>query len=298
MNEADKALLERFHDTLWLEQGLSANTLEAYRSDLEGLAKWLAPRGTSLVGVTRADLFSYLEHCVNKGSGARTTARLLSSLRRFYRYLIREKALESDPTALIEAPKLGRPLPKSLTEEQVVKLLHAPDIAKPRGLRDRAMLETLYATGLRVTELVSLMLSQVNLTEGAVRVIGKGDKERLVPLGEEAIKWINRFIAEGRPELTRRKTTPVLFPGNRGEPLTRQAFWHNIKRYARVAEIQTALSPHTLRHAFATHLLNHGADLRVVQMLLGHADLSTTQIYTHVASERLKSLHAKHHPRG
>ena len=179
-----------------------------------------------------------------------------------------------------------------------MKLLHAPDIAKPRGLRDRAMLETLYATGLRVTELVSLMLSQVNLTEGAVRVIGKGDKGTLGAAGEEAIKWINRFIAEGRPELTKRKTTPVLFPGNRGEPLTRQAFWHNIKRYARVAEIQTALSPHTLRHAFATHLLNHGADLRVVQMLLGHADLSTTQIYTHVASERLKSLHAKHHPRG
>ncbi len=298
MNEADKVLLERFHDTLWLEQGLSTNTLEAYRSDLEGLAKWLTPRGTSLITVTRTDLFSYLEHCVNKGSQARTTARLVSSLRRFYRYLIREKLLDADPTALIEAPKLGRPLPKSLTEEQVVQLLQAPDINKPRGLRDRAMLETLYATGLRVTELVSLMLSQVNLIEGVVRVIGKGDKERLVPLGEEAIRWINRYIAEGRPELTKRKTTPVLFPGNRGEPLTRQAFWHNIKRYARVADIQTGLSPHTLRHAFATHLLNHGADLRVVQMLLGHADLSTTQIYTHVASERLKSLHAKHHPRG
>ena len=194
--------------------------------------------------------------------------------------------VDADPTALIEAPKLGRPLPKSLTEEQVVKLLHAPDIAKPRGLRDRAMLEMLYATGLRVSELVGLLASQVNLIEGVVRVIGKGDKERLVPLGEEAIKWINRFIAEGRPDLTKRKTTPVLFPGNRGEALTRQAFWHNIKRYARTADIKTALSPHTLRHAFATHLLNHGADLRVVQMLLGHADLSTTQIYTHVASER------------
>lgn len=298
MNEADKALIERFHDMLWLEQGLSGNTLDAYRSDLEGLAKWLAPRGTLLIGVTRADLFGYLEHCVNKGSGARTTARLLSSLRRFYRYLIREKAVDADPTALIEAPKLGRPLPKSLTEEQVVKLLHAPDIAKPRGLRDRAMLEMLYATGLRVSELVGLLSSQANLIEGVVRVIGKGDKERLVPLGEEAIKWINRFIAEGRPDLTRRKTTPVLFPGNRGEALTRQAFWHNIKRYARTADIKTALSPHTLRHAFATHLLNHGADLRVVQMLLGHSDLSTTQIYTNVARERLKSLHARHHPRG
>ncbi len=298
MNEADKALIERFHDMLWLEQGLSGNTLDAYRSDLEGLAKWLKPRGAKLASASRADLFGYLEHCVKRGARPRTTARLLSSLRRFYRYLVREKLSKDDPTALIDAPKLGRPLPKSLTEEQVEKLLHAPDVNTPRGLRDRAMLETLYATGLRVSELVNLLSMQVNLTDGVVRVIGKGDKERLVPLGEEAVKWINRFIAEGRPDLTRRKPTPVLFPGNRGEALTRQAFWHNIKRYARTADIQTALSPHTLRHAFATHLLNHGADLRVVQMLLGHADLSTTQIYTHVASERLKSLHAQHHPRG
>ncbi len=298
MNEADKALIERFHDMLWLEQGLSGNTLDAYRSDLEGLAKWLKPRGAKLLSASRADLFGYLEHCVKRGARPRTTARLLSSLRRFYRYLVREKLTKDDPTALIEAPKLGRPLPKSLTEEQVEKLLNAPDINTPRGLRDRAMLEALYATGLRVSELVNLLSMQVNLTEGVVRVVGKGDKERLVPLGEEAIKWINRYIAEGRPDLIKRKPTPVLFPGNRGEALTRQAFWHNIKRYARAAGIQTALSPHTLRHAFATHLLNHGADLRVVQMLLGHADLSTTQIYTHVASERLKSLHAQHHPRG
>ncbi|TAM44800.1 MAG: site-specific tyrosine recombinase XerD [Gammaproteobacteria bacterium] len=298
MNEADKALIERFHDMLWLEQGLSGNTLDAYRSDLEGLAKWLKPRGAKLLSASRADLFGYLEHCVKRGARPRTTARLLSSLRRFYRYLVREKLTKDDPTALIEAPKLGRPLPKSLTEEQVEKLLNAPDINTPRGLRDRAMLEALYATGLRVSELVNLLSMQVNLTEGVVRVVGKGDKERLVPLGEEAIKWINRYVAEGRPDLTKRKPTPVLFPGNRGEALTRQAFWHNIKRYARAAGIQTPLSPHTLRHAFATHLLNHGADLRVVQMLLGHADLSTTQIYTHVASERLKSLHAQHHPRG
>jgi integrase/recombinase XerD len=298
MNEADKALIERFHDMLWLEQGLSGNTLDAYRSDLEGLAKWLRPRGTKLLSASRADLFGYLEHCVKRGARPRTTARLLSSLRRFYRYLVREKLTKDDPTALIEAPKLGRPLPKSLTEEQVEKLLHAPDVNTPRGLRDRAMLEMLYATGLRVSELVNLLSMQANLTEGVVRVVGKGDKERLVPLGEEAVKWINRFVAEGRPDLTKRKPTPVLFPGNRGEALTRQAFWHNIKRYARAAGIQTALSPHTLRHAFATHLLNHGADLRVVQMLLGHSDLSTTQIYTHVASERLKSLHARHHPRG
>ncbi len=298
MNEADKALIERFHDMLWLEQGLSGNTLDAYRSDLEGLARWLKPRGAKLVSASRADLFGYLEHCVKRGARPRTTARLLSSLRRFYRYLVREKLSKDDPTALIDAPKLGRPLPKSLTEEQVEKLLYAPDVNTPRGLRDRAMLEMLYATGLRVSELVNLLSMQVNLTEGVVRVVGKGDKERLVPLGEEAVRWINKYIAEGRPDLTKRKSTPVLFPGNRGEALTRQAFWHNIKRYARAAGIQTALSPHTLRHAFATHLLNHGADLRVVQMLLGHADLSTTQIYTHVASERLKSLHAQHHPRG
>ncbi len=298
MNAADKALIERFHDVLWLEQGLSGNTLDAYRSDLEGLARWLAPRGVPIARAARADLFGYLEHAVKKGAKPRTSARLLSSLRRFYRYLLREKLTKDDPTALIEAPKLGRPLPKSLTEEQVEKLLRAPDIGTPRGLRDRAMLETLYATGLRVSELVNLLSMQVNLADGFVRVVGKGDKERLVPLGEEAVKWINRYIAECRPDLTRRKSTPVLFPGNRGEALTRQAFWHNIKRYARVAGIQTALSPHTLRHAFATHLLNHGADLRVVQMLLGHSDLSTTQIYTNVARERLKSLHARHHPRG
>ncbi|HSD96301.1 MAG TPA: site-specific tyrosine recombinase XerD [Sulfuricaulis sp.] len=298
MSTPDKDIIERFCDAIWLQEGLSANTLDAYRRDLEGLSRWLAPRGTALMTASRGDLLDYLSGCVSKGARPRTTARLLSSLRRFYGYLVREERIKTDPTALIDSPKIGRPLPKSLTEEQVEKLLQSPDVATHYGLRDRAMLETLYATGLRVSELVGLTLSQVSLTQGVVRVIGKGDKERLVPLGEEAIAWISRYLAEGRPKLVRSRSTDALFATARGGPMTRQAFWHNLKVHARTAAIQTALSPHTLRHAFATHLLNHGADLRVVQMLLGHADLSTTQIYTHVAQARLKSLHEAHHPRG
>jgi integrase/recombinase XerD len=298
MNVPDKEITERFCDALWLQEGLSANTLDAYRRDLEGLGRWLSARGATLMTVTRADLLEYLSDCVRKGARPRTTARLLSSLRRFYGYLIREDRIKADPTALIDSPKIGRPLPKSLTEEQVEKLLQSPNVATPLGLRDRAMLETIYATGLRVSELVGLTLSQVSLTQGVVRVIGKGDKERLVPLGEEAISWINRYLAEGRPALVKRRSTDAVFTTTRGGPMTRQAFWHNLKRHARVGGIHASLSPHTLRHAFATHLLNHGADLRVVQMLLGHADLSTTQIYTHVARARLKTLHQQHHPRG
>jgi integrase/recombinase XerD len=265
---------------------------------VEGLSRWLSPRGTALISATRADLLEYLSNLVGKGARPRSTARLLSSLRRFYGYWVRENRIKSDPTALIDSPKIGRPLPKSLTEEQVEKLLLSPDDTTPHGLRDRAMLETLYATGLRVSELVGLTLSQVSLTQGVVRVIGKGGKERLVPLGEEAMFWISRYLAEGRSKLLRRHSTDAVFITARGGSMTRQAFWHNLKRHARVGGIQTVLSPHTLRHAFATHLLNHGADLRVVQMLLGHADLSTTQIYTHVAQARLKTLHQQHHPRG
>jgi len=298
MSSPDREIIERFCDALWLQEGLSTNTLDAYRCDVEGLSRWLAPRGTSLISATRADLLEYLSNLVGKGARPRSTARLLSSLRRFYGYLGREDKIKTDPTALIDSPKLGRPLPKSLSEEQVEKLLQSPDVATHYGLRDRAMLETLYATGLRVSELVGLTLSQVSLTQGVVRVIGKGDKERLVPMGEEAISWISRYLAEGRPKLVRSRSTDALFTTARGGPMTRQAFWHNLKVHTRTAGIQTALSPHTLRHAFATHLLNHGADLRVVQMLLGHADLSTTQIYTHVAQARLKSLHEAHHPRG
>jgi integrase/recombinase XerD len=298
MSMTDKESIERFCDVLWLQEGLSANTLDAYRRDLEGLSRWLSARGATLVTAARADLLEYLAKSVSQGAQPRTTARTLSSLRRFYGYLVREDRIPSDPTTLIDSPKIGRPLPKSLTEEQVVKLLQSPDTTTALGLRDRAMLETLYATGLRVSELVGLTLSQVSLTQGVVRVIGKGDKERLVPLGEEAVSWINRYLAEGRHQLVRNRSTDAVFATARGGPMTRQAFWHNLKRHARRGCIPVELSPHTLRHAFATHLLNHGADLRVVQMLLGHADLSTTQIYTHVARARLKTLHEKHHPRG
>ena len=298
MSSPDREIIERFCDALWLQEGLSTNTLDAYRRDVEGLSRWLAPRGTALISATRADLLEYLSNLVGKGARPRSTARLLSSLRRFYGYWVREERIKSDPTALIDSPKIGRPLPKSLTEDQVEKLLQSPDDTTTHGLRDRAMLEALYATGLRVSELVGLTLSQVSLTQGVVRVIGKGDKERLVPMGEEAVSWINRYLVEGRPKLLRRRSTDAVFITARGGPMTRQAFWHNLKRHARIGGIQTVLSPHTLRHAFATHLLNHGADLRVVQMLLGHADLSTTQIYTHVAQARLKTLHQQHHPRG
>jgi integrase/recombinase XerD len=299
MNNGHNELIDRFCDTLWLEQGLSQATISAYRSDLLLTERFLREHGCSdLTRAARADLLAYLARRKSERATARTAARLLSTLRRFYRYLVREGRLDVDPTALIDSPKLPRPLPKSLSEDQVERLLAAPDISTPLGLRDRAMLEVLYATGLRVSELVGLKLAQVGITQGLVRVIGKGDKERLVPLGEEAIGWLNTYIDGARQDLIKRQVTDALFITGRGGPLTRQAFWHNIKRYARKARIEAALSPHTLRHAFATHLLNHGADLRAVQMLLGHADLSTTQIYTHVARARLKELHAKHHPRG
>ena len=295
MSESPDALLERFLNALWLESGLSRNTLSAYRSDLQALAVWLKGPPDK---ATRAQLQNYFAACVSQGARPRSTARMLSSLRRFYRYLLREGLITDDPTALLESPKLGRPLPKSLTEEQVEKLLQTPDTGVPLGLRDRVMLETLYATGLRVSELVSLNMQQVDLQSGVVRVVGKGDKERLVPLGEEAIEWLQRYLAQARHDLLHGHSSEALFPTTRGAAMTRQAFWYNLKRYTQIAGIETHLSPHTLRHAFATHLLNHGADLRVVQMLLGHVDLSTTQIYTHVARERLKQLHAQHHPRG
>jgi len=298
MSARDKALVDQFLDALWGERGLSDNTLSAYRSDLLLLASWLQSRGSALEGAAREDLQAYLAHGVAQGMRPRTSARTLSTLRRFYRYLSREGMVDTDPTALIESPRLGRPLPKLLTEEQVERLLRAPDVGTMLGLRDRAMLETLYATGLRVSELVGLVLSQLSLGQGVVRVVGKGNKERLVPLGEEALGWLDRYLGEARGELVRRHASDALFPTRRGIAMTRQAFWHNLRRYAATAGITSPLSPHTLRHAFATHLLNHGADLRVVQMLLGHADLSTTQIYTQVARARLKQLHAQHHPRG
>jgi integrase/recombinase XerD len=298
MSENDTALVERFLDALWLERGLSENTLTAYRSDLQGLAEWLVQQQCDLLAAGRADLLGYLQQRVAQGAKPRSSARLLSSIRRFYRYLVRERLLHEDPSARIDAPKLGRALPKSLTEDEVESLLAAPDTSSILGMRDRAMLEVLYASGLRVSELVNLTLSQVNLQQGLVKVIGKGNKERLVPLGEEALSWLERYIRESRGGLLGARQSDVLFPSRRGSAMTRQAFWQLIKRYALQAGISKPLSPHTLRHAFATHLLNHGADLRVVQLLLGHSSLSTTQIYTHVARERLKSLHAQHHPRG
>jgi len=281
-----------------MERGLSENTLAAYRNDLNGLAAWLVPRGRGVAAVRREDLLDYLSERVVRGARPRTTARLLSSLRRFYRYLVREGRRPDDPTLRIDMPRIGRPLPDSLSEEEVETLLGAPEAGETLGLRDRAMLELLYACGLRVSELVSVTLEQIDLTQGVVRLMGKGSKERLVPMGEEAVDWLQRYIAHSRPDLAAGASARQLFITRRGKAMTRQAFWYRLRHYAVKSGINKALSPHTLRHAFATHLLNHGADLRVVQMLLGHSDLSTTQIYTHVARERLKELHARHHPRG
>jgi len=292
---SDTGLIERFIDALWMEHGLSQNTLAAYRSDLAGLKRWLQQQTSSdtLLDASQAELQAYLAT-----RNSRSAARLLSTLRRFYRHLLRERLIETDPSARIAAPRLGRPLPKTLTETDIDMLLNSPDIETDLGLRDRAMLETLYATGLRVSELVTLETGQLNLRQGLLRITGKGNKERLVPLGEEALLWLQRYQDEARPELLKQRLSQDLFITRRGSAMTRHAFWHLIKRYATHSGINKELSPHVLRHAFATHLLNHGADLRVLQMLLGHSDLSTTQIYTHVARARLKEMHAQHHPRG
>jgi len=298
MTAVDHPLIERFIEALWLEKGLSAHTQSAYRSDLALLNGWLQARGVELQSVGREVLLDHLAWRMNEGYKARSTARLISGMRGFYRFLLREGVIDTDPTLQVDMPQLGRPLPKSLSEADVEALLAAPDLDQPIGLRDRAMLEVLYACGLRVSELIGLTLEQVNLRQGVLRVFGKGSKERLVPMGEEAIGWVERYCREARPALLAGRPADVLFPSLRGEQMTRQTFWHRIKHQARVAGIAKSLSPHTLRHAFATHLLNHGADLRVVQMLLGHSDLSTTQIYTHVARARLQALHAQHHPRG
>lgn len=296
---SSQGAIETFLDALWMERGLSENTLIAYRTDLQGFAAWLANHhGRLLLQAGRPDLLAYLAERARGGARARSTARLLSTLRRFYRYQVREGRLHEDPSARIDAPRTGRKLPDSLTEEEVTQLLAAPDASTLLGLRDRAMLEVLYATGLRVTELVSLRVDQCNPRLGVIRVTGKGNKERLVPLGEDALEWLGQYLREARPALVRGNDNEGLFLSRQARPMTRQTFWHIIKRYSRATGITKHLSPHTMRHAFATHLLNHGADLRVVQLLLGHSDLSTTQIYTHVARERLKRLHAEHHPRG
>ncbi|ENN98591.1 MULTISPECIES: site-specific tyrosine recombinase XerD [Pseudoalteromonas] len=286
--------LETFLDSLYLEQGVSENTLSAYRSDLDKFCQFL--KGESLMTVTSLDIESYLAYRVDLGLKPRSTARSISALKRFYQYFVREKRIASSPLENIAQPKAGQSLPKTLSEAEVEALLSAPNIEDPMGLRDKAMLELLYATGLRVTELVGLRMEQINLRQSVVFVKGKGNKERLVPLGEEAMYWLEQFLKGGRAQMIKH-ATDFVFPSKRGVGMTRQTFWHRIKHYAILASIESDLSPHTLRHAFATHLLNHGADLRVVQMMLGHSDLSTTQIYTHVANERLKSVHSEHHPR-
>lgn len=298
INDADSSLIDTFLDAIWMEKGLSENTLTSYRRDLTQFAEWLNTKKLTLLKCQRRDIQIYLAWRVKEKLRASSTARMLSCLRGFYRYLLREELIEDNPVHLIESPKRGRPLPKTLTEADVESLLEAPDLNDPVQYRDRAMLELLYATGLRVSELVSLQVHEVNLNQGVIRVMGKGGKERLVPVGEEAISWLQSYFRDARPILLRGNGSDVLFPSRRGQQMTRQTFWHRIKRHAVVAGIDKPLSPHVLRHAFATHLLNHGADLRVVQMLLGHSDLSTTQIYTHVAQHRLQSLHQQHHPRG
>jgi integrase/recombinase XerD len=292
-------LIDEFCDALWLEDGLARNTLDSYRRDLVQFRDWLSGRqGKALLAASHADLLGFLADKVKRRAKASTTSRELSTFKRFYRFALRQGRIADDPTLKINAPKLPRGLPKSLTEEDVEKLLAAPRTEEALGLRDKTMLETLYASGLRVSELVTLKVPQVSEDMGVVRVMGKGSKERLVPLGEEALSWIRRYLREARPALLGGRTSDDLFVTTRGAAMTRQAFWYLLKRYTAQAGLGKPISPHTLRHAFATHLLNHGADLRVVQLLLGHSDISTTQIYTHVARERMKQLHAKHHPRG
>ena len=293
---SDAHTIEGFLDTLWMERGLSENTLKAYRADLTHFARFANARRLGLLEIERGHVFDYLVSMVD--SSPRTTARRLSALRRFYSHQARAGMIGRDPMERVDAPRLGRPLPEALTEPEVERLLAAPDVGAALGFRDRTMLEVLYATGLRVSELVGLGSSSVSMRQGLVRVTGKGGRERLVPLGEVALDWLDRFLRGPRSEILDGRISEAVFPTRRGAGMTRQAFWVLIKRYAAAAGIVRPVTPHTLRHAFATHLLNHGADLRVIQLLLGHRDISTTQIYTHVARERLRGLHAEHHPRG
>ena len=296
MSDADEGIIEAFLDALWMERGLSENTLKAYRADLVHFARFASARRLGLLEVERGHVLDYLVSIID--ASPRTTARRLSALRRFYSHHARAGMIERDPMDRIDAPRLGRPLPESLTEREVENLLATPDVSTALGFRDRTMLEVLYAAGLRVSELVELRTSSVSMRQGLVRVVGKGDRERLVPLGEVALDWLDRFVRGPRSEILDGRVSEAVFPSRRGGAMTRQAFWMIIKRHAASAGIVRPVTPHTLRHAFATHLLNHGADLRVIQLLLGHRDISTTQIYTHVARERLRSLHAEHHPRG
>lgn len=293
-----ESIIEQFCDQIWMEQGLSDATLSSYRSDLKLFNQWLQKQGKNLIGSSAYDIQQYLAERYTQQYSSRSTARFLSSARKFYRYLLQLNQIKVDPTQQIESPKIQPPVPKSLSEDEVDNLLSQPDPDTALGLRDGAMLELLYSSGLRITELISVEMNQIGFQQGVMRVIGKGNKERLVPIGEQALEAITQYLRHGRAELANGKVSDWLFLSTRGQRMTRQTFWHRIKYYAKTAGINKHLSPHTLRHAFATHLLNHGADLRTLQMLLGHSDLSTTQIYTHVAKERLKKLHSEHHPRG
>lgn len=290
--------IEIYLDAVWMEKGLAENSLESYRRDLQLFSLWLEQTNNHLLDADKVQITTFFASRAKQGISARSVARLLSCLRGFFQHALRENWITIDPTLDIESPKLGRKLPSALTEDDVILLIESPDIETTLGLRDKAMLELLYACGLRVSELVNLKISDINSAQGVVRVFGKGNKERLIPMGETAAEWLTRYYKGARLELLNGKASDICFPSQRGQIMTRQTFWHRIKHYAKQAEISKSLSPHTVRHAFATHLLNHGADLRVVQLLLGHSDLSTTQIYTHVATHRLQDLHAQHHPRG
>jgi integrase/recombinase XerD len=292
----NQSTIQQFLDVLWIEQGLSDNTVKAYTADLKRFSLWLGENPISQTSNT--DISTFLALCFKQGASASSSARLLSTLRQFYGYLIRTGQRLDDPCSGIKSPKIGKLLPEIFTEDEVDRLLGAPPEQTALGLRDKTMLELLYATGMRVSELVDVNLHQINFNQGFVRVTGKGQKERLIPIGEQALDWLNRYLLESRPTLLGLRHSDHVFVTRRGSGMTRQAFWYLIKRYGSQAGITRHFSPHTLRHAFATHLLNHGADLRAVQLLLGHSDLSTTQIYTHVADQRLKSLHAQYHPRG
>tara|TARA_B100001123_G_scaffold410763_1_gene506237 strand:+ start:1793 stop:2695 length:903 start_codon:yes stop_codon:yes gene_type:complete len=296
-NTSSEKLIDRFIDSIWLEKGLSQNTLNAYRQDISKLRVWLKPE--SIENADKIQLLNYLSYRLSEGYSSRSTARSLSSLRAFYSYLLSNSVIGEDPTSKIQSPKLGHSLPKILSEEDVEKLIKAPDTKDALGLRDRAMLELLYACGLRISELINLEVINLNIRQGVVKVLGKGGKERLVPMGEQALDWISEYLSRGREQLLGDKqSSSILFLSNRGRGMTRQTFWYRIKLYAEKSGVDKNLSPHTLRHAFATHLINHGADLRTVQLLLGHSSLSTTQIYTEVARHRMKELHRQHHPRG
>jgi integrase/recombinase XerD len=297
-DKKENALIDKFLDHLWLEDGLSRNTLSSYRFDLYNFSNWLNKTNSIfLENVTKSDIQQYLSFKF-PSSKARSISRSLSTLRRFYRFLYREKKITTDPTLQIQKPKIPKSLPKSLSEDEVENLLEAPDLNIDIGIRDKAMIELLYACGLRVSELVNIQLTELNLDDGVIRVTGKGDKTRLVPMGEDAMDYIQKYLLSAREAILKNKKSKYLFVTHHGKSMTRQTFWHSLKKYALIANIKQSISPHILRHAFATHLINHGADLRVVQMLLGHSDISTTQIYTHVARERLKTIHKTHHPRG